>query len=86
MRIHAIQTGTVAITQNWRLGKGHGSIRRLNTLLDTHRRILQSAQSTPTVYLPAHDPASAQRLAERRVLPVAAVAAERLEIGEEARS
>lgn len=34
MRIHAIQTGTVAITQNWRRGKGHGSIRRLNTLLD----------------------------------------------------
>lgn len=34
MRIHAIQTGTVAITQSWRRGKGHGSIRRLNTLLD----------------------------------------------------
>ncbi|MGZ3598500.1 MAG: N-acyl homoserine lactonase family protein [Ktedonobacterales bacterium] len=34
MRIHAIQTGTVAITQNWRRGKGHGRIRRLNTLLD----------------------------------------------------
>jgi N-acyl homoserine lactone hydrolase len=34
MRIHAIQTGTVAITQNWRRGKGYGSIRRLNTLLD----------------------------------------------------
>ena len=34
MRIHAIQTGTVAITQSWRRGKGHGLIRRLNTLLD----------------------------------------------------
>ena len=34
MRIHAIQTGTVAITQDWRRGKGHGAIRRLNTLLD----------------------------------------------------
>jgi glyoxylase-like metal-dependent hydrolase (beta-lactamase superfamily II) len=34
MRIHAIQTGTVAITQNWRRGKGHGAVRRLNTLLD----------------------------------------------------
>lgn len=34
MRIHAIQTGTVAITQNWRSGKGHGSLRQLNTLLD----------------------------------------------------
>lgn len=34
MRIHAIQTGTVAITQNWRRGKGHGSLRRINTLLD----------------------------------------------------
>jgi N-acyl homoserine lactone hydrolase len=37
MRIHAIQTGTVAITQNWRRGKGHGAIRRLNTLLDRRR-------------------------------------------------
>jgi N-acyl homoserine lactone hydrolase len=45
--------------------------------LDTHRRILQFAQSTPTVYLPTHDPDSAQRLAERRVIPVAALAAER---------
>lgn len=34
MRIHAIQTGTVAITQNWRRGKGHGTLRRLNTLVD----------------------------------------------------
>src|SRR5262249_55806470 len=44
---------------------------------DTHRRILQLAQSVPTVYLPAHDPESAQRLAERRVLSAAAVAAQR---------
>lgn len=43
--------------------------------LDTHRRILQLARSVPTVYLPAHDPDSAQRLAERRVLSAAAVAA-----------
>src|SRR5262245_22174809 len=34
MRIHAIQTGTVAITQNWRRGRGHGAVRRLNTPLD----------------------------------------------------
>jgi glyoxylase-like metal-dependent hydrolase (beta-lactamase superfamily II) len=40
----------------------------------THRRILQLAQSMPTVYLPAHDPESAQRLAERRVVPAADVA------------
>jgi glyoxylase-like metal-dependent hydrolase (beta-lactamase superfamily II) len=45
--------------------------------LDTHRRILQFAQATPTVYLPTHDPDAAQRLAERRVIPVAALAAER---------
>ncbi len=42
---------------------------------DTHRRILQLAESIPTVYLPAHDPESAQRLTERRVLPVIAVTA-----------
>lgn len=42
--------------------------------LDTHRRILKLAQSSPTVYLPAHDPDSARRLAERRVLPADAIA------------
>jgi N-acyl homoserine lactone hydrolase len=34
MRIHAIQTGTVAITTNWREGAGHGRLRLVNTLLD----------------------------------------------------
>lgn len=43
--------------------------------VDTHRRILQLARSVPTVYLPAHDPESARRLAARRVLPVASIAA-----------
>ncbi len=34
MKIHAIQTGTVAITTNWRAGVGHGRLRLVNTLLD----------------------------------------------------
>jgi N-acyl homoserine lactone hydrolase len=34
MKIHAIQTGTVALTTSWREGVGHGSRRLLNTLLD----------------------------------------------------
>jgi N-acyl homoserine lactone hydrolase len=34
MRIHAIQTGTVAITTKWREGVGHGRRRLVNTLLD----------------------------------------------------
>jgi glyoxylase-like metal-dependent hydrolase (beta-lactamase superfamily II) len=34
MRIHAIQTGSVAVTRSWREGVGHGRRRRLNTLLD----------------------------------------------------
>jgi N-acyl homoserine lactone hydrolase len=34
MRIHAIQTGTVALTTSWREGVGHGKRRLLNTLLD----------------------------------------------------
>jgi N-acyl homoserine lactone hydrolase len=34
MRIHAIQTGTVALTTSWREGVGHGRRRLLNTLLD----------------------------------------------------
>ncbi len=42
---------------------------------DTHQRILRLAQTTPLVYLPAHDPHSAQRLAERRMLSAEAVAA-----------
>jgi glyoxylase-like metal-dependent hydrolase (beta-lactamase superfamily II) len=34
MKIHAIQTGTVAITTKWREGVGQGRIRLVNTLLD----------------------------------------------------
>jgi glyoxylase-like metal-dependent hydrolase (beta-lactamase superfamily II) len=34
MKIHAIQTGTVAITTKWREGAGHGRRRLVNTLLD----------------------------------------------------
>ena len=34
MKIHAIQTGTVALTRSWREGVGHGKRRLLNTLLD----------------------------------------------------
>jgi glyoxylase-like metal-dependent hydrolase (beta-lactamase superfamily II) len=34
MKIHPIQTGTVALTTSWREGVGHGKRRLLNTLLD----------------------------------------------------
>jgi glyoxylase-like metal-dependent hydrolase (beta-lactamase superfamily II) len=34
MKIHAIQTGTVAITTAWREGVGHGRRRLVNTVLD----------------------------------------------------
>ena len=34
MKIHAIQTGTVAITTKWREGVGHGRLRLVHTLLD----------------------------------------------------
>ena len=34
MKIHALQTGTVAITTKWREGVGHGRRRLVNTLLD----------------------------------------------------
>ena len=34
MKIHAIQTGTVALTTSWLEGVGHGRRRLLNTLLD----------------------------------------------------
>ncbi len=34
MKIHAIQTGTVAITTTWREGVGHGRRRLLHTILD----------------------------------------------------
>jgi N-acyl homoserine lactone hydrolase len=37
----------------------------------THERIRAYAAATPTVYLPSHDPETADRLAERR--PVGAV-------------
>ena len=35
MKIHAIQTGTVAITTRWREGVGRGKRRLLNTVLDS---------------------------------------------------
>ena len=34
MKIHAIQTGVVAITTKWREGAGNGRLRLVNTLLD----------------------------------------------------
>jgi N-acyl homoserine lactone hydrolase len=34
VKIHAIQTGTVAITTKWREGVGHGRLRLVNSLLD----------------------------------------------------
>jgi glyoxylase-like metal-dependent hydrolase (beta-lactamase superfamily II) len=34
MRIHAIQTGTVAVTTAWREGVGHGRARLLHTVVD----------------------------------------------------
>ena len=34
MKIHAIQTGTVALTTAWREGVGHGQRRLLNTIVD----------------------------------------------------
>jgi len=36
MQIHAISTGTVKITQNWRVGRGSGPLRLAHTLLDRH--------------------------------------------------
>jgi glyoxylase-like metal-dependent hydrolase (beta-lactamase superfamily II) len=36
MKIHAIQTGTVAVTTAWREGVGHGRRRLLNTIVDWH--------------------------------------------------
>jgi N-acyl homoserine lactone hydrolase len=35
MKIHAIQTGTVAVTNNWREGVGHGKRRLLHTIRDS---------------------------------------------------
>jgi N-acyl homoserine lactone hydrolase len=37
MKIHAIQTGTVALTTKWREGTGRGQLRLVNTLLDRKR-------------------------------------------------
>jgi glyoxylase-like metal-dependent hydrolase (beta-lactamase superfamily II) len=34
MKIHALQTGTVAVTRSWREGVGHGKRRLLNTIRD----------------------------------------------------
>jgi N-acyl homoserine lactone hydrolase len=42
----------------------------------THERIRAYASATPTVYLPAHDPETATRLAERRTVRLARVSVE----------
>jgi len=80
MKIHAIQSGTVAITTKWREGVGHGRRRLLNTVLDREwteplpiyafaiEHPEAYAGATPTVYLPSHDPETAVRLAERRTV------------------
>jgi hypothetical protein len=51
MNIHAIQTGTVAITTKWREGVGHGRRRLVNTVLDrsgrSRYRSTPSRSSTP---------------------------------------
>jgi N-acyl homoserine lactone hydrolase len=36
MRLHAIQTGTVRITNDWVHGRGHGVARTLHAMLDSH--------------------------------------------------
>lgn len=41
--------------------------------LDTLARILRFTQMVPTVYLPAHNHESAERLAKRRAVPTSAV-------------
>ena len=77
MKIHAIQTGTVAITRRWREGVGHGRHRLVNTLLDREwtepppgyafaSEHSEGVIVVDTVYLPTHDPETAARLAERR--------------------
>ena len=66
MKIHAIQTGTVAITTRWRDGVEDEAAERL-----TAERIRAYAAGTPTVYLPTHDPETAARLAKRQPIGAA---------------
>jgi hypothetical protein len=75
MKIHAIQTGTVAVTSAWREGVGQGARRLLHTILDREWTeplpIYAFAIEHPegvTVYLVAHDPETGTRLAERRLV------------------
>ncbi len=73
---HAIfLAGDTSYTEDLLLANAPDGVGPSETLeLDTHRRILKLAQLVPTVYLPAHDPDSARRLAERRALPATAFA------------
>ena len=65
MMIHAIRTGSVAVTRRWRVGVGADEdARRLS-----HGRIRAHAAAVPTVHLAAHEAETAERLAERRHVP-----------------
>lgn len=49
-------------------GEADGVTRSVGTAADTLRRIREMTASRPTVYLPSHDPESANRLAQRTAL------------------
>jgi hypothetical protein len=84
MKIHAIQTGTVAVTSAWREGVGQGARRLLHTILDREWTeplpiyafaiehpegvIVVDTGESARAYLVAHDPETGTRLAERRLV------------------
>ena len=51
-------------------GKSMASVPIEAVSLQTMRRIVQYARSQPTVYLPAHDPESGDRLAKGITVPI----------------
>jgi glyoxylase-like metal-dependent hydrolase (beta-lactamase superfamily II) len=70
-REHVLIAGDAAYSQEQLLGRwpdGVGLSRRLQ--LASHEAVLAHARRHPTVFLPAHDPGSAGRLAARTPLPV----------------
>lgn len=81
MKIHHIQTGTVAIKETQRVGRGKTNLGRFFSMLinrdwtedlpnaeiasRTLDRIRHWAREEEMIYLPGHDPQSARRLNQR---------------------
>lgn len=70
MRVHALSTGTVRVKDAFINARTRPTrqLRLFEVHVETLERILAHGREHATVYLPTHDPESAQRLAGNTLL------------------